>query len=250
MTADISLSQETHFLTTLDGQRIAYSHDKGGHRRAIILAHGYFNNKDTFLFRQIADMLIEKFDVIRFDFRGHGQSSGWFSWTAKESNDLKCVLNYASQRYPKVGVLAFSLGGAIAIVEASVNPQIQSLMTVSAPASVWRINYHFWKKEMWQDLLLNLGPKGKGKRVRPGFPFDRKIKPIDVVHRIAPRPICFVHGANDWLILPRHSLRLFENARDPKECYILDGTGHAEKIADQAPDRFKRLCLDWFMSSL
>ena len=46
--------------------------------RLLILAHGFFNNKDVYLFKGISKELSEHYDVIAFDFRGHGKSSGAF----------------------------------------------------------------------------------------------------------------------------------------------------------------------------
>lgn len=233
-------------LLTSDEVTVAYRHDRHGHTRVVILAHGFFNNKDTYLFRKIAVMFGSIADVISFDFRGHGQSSGLFSWTALEGQDLRCVVAYAKrQGYRHIGVVGFSLGAAVALVEASQNRDIHSVISVSAPGDFTKIDCHFWEPQMWEDLKLNLGRKGRGKGIRPGNPLLPKIAPLAVVARIAPVPALFVHGAKDWLIRPYHSEQLWAQAGQPKQLVIVPEAGHAEKMFDEQPDEFRDICCGW-----
>ena len=124
------------------------------------------------------------------------------------------------------------------------------MISVSSPYDFWKIDYRFWEKEMLEDLKLNLGAKGKGKGLRPGNPFLPKVRPIDVVAKIAPRPILFIHGRQDWLIHPIHSAKLFRKAKQPKKLVLVDNAGHAEKIYDINPDKFIKICSDWFVQTL
>ena len=234
-----------------DHIKIAYDHYQAGHSKVLIIAPGFYNNKDTYLFKKIAQSFFTQYDIILFDFRGHGKSTGAFEWTASEANDLASVIKYAKeQRYGKIGVMGFSLGAAISLIEASHNQDIDTLIIVSAPFDFWKINYHFWKPEMIADLKLNLGPKGRGKSIRPGHPFNKKIKPIDIVDQISPIPVLFIHGQKDWLISYRHSIRLYKKAIRPKELVIIPDAGHAEKIYDSNPEIFEDICLRWLEKTL
>ena len=199
----------------------------------------------------LAESLKEHFDVISFDFRGHGKSSGLFGWTSREQRDLEAILKYTKeQKYERIGVLGFSLGAAVALIEASKNRDIHSVVAVSAPYDFWKINYHFWEPDMLEDLKLNFGFKGVGKGVRPGNPFAAKIKPLDIVAKVSPTPVLFIHGSNDWLIKPEHSEKLFQQAKEPKRLNIISGAGHAERIYDTHPKEFLRLCVGWFDKTL
>ncbi|MGA2775379.1 MAG: alpha/beta fold hydrolase [Candidatus Omnitrophota bacterium] len=236
---------------TEDGKRIALIHVKGGFSKVIIIAHGFYNNKDTFLFRGITEAFSKEYDVIVFDFRGHGKSSDVFTWTAREQKDLRAIIVYAKDnRYTKIGVIGFSFGAAIAMIEASHHQNIDSLIAVSAPADLRSINYHFWEKDMWEDLKLNFGIKGQGKGVRLGSLSLEKIRPIDIVDKISPTPVLFVHGEKDWLVKPNHSQRLFEKAKNPKALTIIKDGGHAERMFDVFPDQFMKICLDRFRKTL
>lgn len=239
-------------ITTVDKHKISVSELRRDQEVAIIVAHGFYNNKDTHLFKSISEMFFNHYDTFTFDFRGHGKSSGFFSWTAYEPTDLRAVVSYVGKLgYKKIGLIGFSLGAATALIEASQNSQIDSVVAVSAPYDFWQINFHFWEPEMVKDLKLNLGHKGKGKGVRPGNPFLPKIKPIDAVaERVNLAPILFVHGQNDWLIKPNHSDELYKKAKEPKEIVRMNGVGHAEKIFDDQPAEFEKICVDWFSKTL
>ncbi len=238
-------------LHTEDGERIALRHYRRDYPGVIIIAHGFYNNKDTVLFEAIAEAFNRHYDVITFDFRGHGKSSGLFSWTSQEPRDLRAVVAYAKKKeYAKVGVMGFSLGASTTLIEAAQSPGIHSVIAVSAVSDFNKIDARFWEPDMLEDLKINIGKKGRGKGVRPGNPFLPKIRPLDVVDKIAPRPVLFVHGEKDWLIKPSHSKMLFERARDPKALEIIEGAGHAERIFDAFPDRFEALCVDWFRKTL
>jgi len=238
-------------LHTKDQQRIDAVHYQEGFKKAVILTHGFFNAKDAYLFREIAKTLALHYDVVAFDFRGHGKSSGLFTWTAKEGADLQAVINYVKERgYESIGLMGFSLGAAISLIETARNPDIKTLIAVSAPYDFWKIDFNFWKRGMFDDLMLNLGYKAKGKGVRPSHPWQEKMAPIDIVDRISPRSVLFLHGSEDWLINPRHSRKLFDKAKEPKKIIILEKLGHAETMFDQQREMFMTPCIDWFKEHL
>jgi pimeloyl-ACP methyl ester carboxylesterase len=238
-------------IKTADHHRIALNHLRTGHDEAIILAHGFYNNKDAYLFLKMAEEFSRHFDVISFDFRGHGKSSGLFSWTSNECADLKAIIDYAKNHpYKEIGLVGFSLGAAIGLIEAAQNPDVKTVIAVSAPYDFWKIDFCFWKRGMLDDLRLNVGMKGKGKFIRPGNPFLKKVRPVDIVGKLAPRPVLFLHGSEDWLIHSKHSEILYKNAKEPKRLILLEKLGHAETMFDQRPDLFMKTCIDWFNENL
>ncbi len=244
-------SEPDLYVMTEDGKRIAFFHVKGGFSKVVVIAHGFYNNKDTVLFRQMTDAFSKEYDVIVFDFRGHGKSSDVFTWTAHEQKDLRAITSYAKENhYTKIGVIGFSLGAAITLIEASCHQNIDSVIAVSSPADLGRIDFRFWEKDMWRDLMLNFGIKGRGKGVRSGSPALQKIRPRDIVDKISPTPILFLHGEKDWLVKLRHSQFLFYKAKGPKVLTIMKDGGHAERMFDAFPDQFMKICLDRFRETL
>ena len=244
-------SEPDRYVMTEDGKRIAFYHIKGGFTQVVIIAPGFYNNKDTVLFRSMAEHFSRKYDVIVFDFRGHGKSSDVFTWTALEQKDLRAITAYAKEnKYEKIGVIGFSLGAAITLIEASFHQNIDSVIAVSSPSDLGKIDFHFWEKDMWRDLMLNFGIKGKGKGVRSGSLALQKTRPIDVVDKISPTPVLFLHGEKDWLVKLSHSQRLFVKAKEPKALTIMKDGGHAERMFDAFPDQFMKICLDRFRETL
>jgi pimeloyl-ACP methyl ester carboxylesterase len=244
-------SEPDLYVMTEDGKRIAFVHVKGGFSKVVIIAHGFYTNKDTALFKNMTAAFSKEFDVIAFDFRGHGKSSDVFTWTALEQKDLRAVAAYAKEnKYEKIGVIGFSLGAAITLNEASLHQNIDSVIAVSSPMDLGSINYHFWEKEMWEDLKLNVGPKGQGKGVRSGSLSLQKIRPRDIIDKISPTPILFLHGEKDWLVNLRHSQFLFARAKGPKALTVMKDAGHAERMFDAFPDQFMKICLDRFKETL
>jgi fermentation-respiration switch protein FrsA (DUF1100 family) len=86
--------------------------------------------------------------------------------------------------------------------------------------------------------------------MRPGSPALQKTRPIDIVHKISPVPVLFLHGERDWLVKPSHSQRLFDRAKDPKAMTIIEDGGHAERIFDDFPEDFMKICLNRFRETL
>jgi hypothetical protein len=68
--------------------------------------------------------------------------------------------------------------------------------------------------------------------------------PIDVVSRISPTPLLVVHGLADRYLPSEHGEALHAAARDPKELWLVEGFGHAERGATPAlADRLARWIL-------
>jgi len=124
------------------------------------------------------------------------------------------------------------------------------VIAVSAPADLGSINYHFWEKDFWEDLKLNFGIKGRGKGIRSGSLALQKIRPRDIVDKISPTPVLFLHGEKDWLVKLSHSQLLFYKSKDPKALTIIKDGGHAERMFDAFPGQFMKICLDRFRETL
>ena len=238
------------YLLTSDNQKIHYDQFKADHRKVIIIAHGFFNSKQAVLLKQFAAALINLYDVILFDFRGHGKSRGVFYWTSKEYLDLISIVDYASIHYEKVGLIGLSLGAATSIIAASKTSKINSIVAVSAPVEFEKIDYHFWKLNIKNDLFYNLFGEGKkGKGVRPGPFWFKKEKPLEVVKKTV-TPIFYIHGDADWVIRYRHSEVLYKNTVAKKKLSIIKNGPHAEYLFLEHKDEVLRLIREWFEETL
>jgi pimeloyl-ACP methyl ester carboxylesterase len=226
-----------------------YGRGRGG--RAAIICPGFFQSKDTATFRRMCVALASsspsELDIVAMDFRGHGRSSGFFTFSAREGADLEAVVEWARREYDQLGVIGFSLGGAVAINTLARHPTAaRSLVAVSAPSSFGEIEFKFSTAE-----AIRTGWRGleRGAGCRPGYPLLPKVAPVESVLKCG-MPKLFVHGTNDPIVGAQHSYRLFAAAPEPRRLEIFEGGGHAEDLFRQEPERFIRLVGSWLEDTL
>ncbi len=238
-------------LITSDKHTVAFAHYARGHDTVVIIAHGFYNSKEALVLRQLAEALTDTRDVFMFDFRGHGESSGLFTWTSTEAEDLKAVLDYLDSRYAKKGIVAFSIGGSVSINLLSKYPKADSLICVGTPADFEKIDYHFWeldvKKDFYYTLCSKEGRKGRG--VRPGKFWLPREKPIDRVALLS-IPILYLHGDRDWVVRPWHSRSLYEKTVSRKKLKIIKDGSHAEYLVRDSFDELVSEIKNWFNETL
>lgn len=234
-------------LHTKDNINIAYDHYKAGSDSVIIICPGFFNSSRNRWMRKAAEIVYPEYDVIIFDFRGHGGSSGSYTWSAKEPMDVDAVIDYAkSQKYRHIGILAFSLGAASAVSAVAGRDDVDSMALVSCPYRFNMIDYHFWEPGMLSDLKDNFACGWEGKGARVSNLFMPKKDPIDTITRIKRTPILFIHGDKDWIVKPRHSRKLYAAAPGYKEIEIIEGGLHAERLIEFHEETMRKLITGWF----
>ncbi len=214
------------------------------------MAHGFFNSKESLLLKELGSAIHDRYDVLLFDFRGHGRSAGLFYWTAKEHLDLEAVIEYAGRHYKHLGLVGFSLGAATSLIAAGRTEKIDSLIAVSCPTEFERIDYRFWELDVETDIVYNLIGNGRfGKGVRPGPFWLPKEKPVNVVSRLSV-PVCYIHGEADWLIKPWHSLKLFEKTHAEKQLTMIPKGPHAEYLVRNNRTQMLGAVRRWFERTL
>ena len=234
-------------LRTSCGVQISIRQEHISSDKVIVISPGFFQSKETKTFRAIEVDLLKYFDVISMDYRGHGKSGGLYTFSAREVEDLKVVLDHARKNHKMVGVLGFSYGGTTALIEQSIYRNIDSLICVSSPMASDKIEFKWWLPRS-----LKLGMKGLewGAGARIGNPFLKKVKAIDIVDTLSPMPLFFIHGDQDPTVGYRHSEGLFSKAKEPKRLEVISKASHAEEIYRQYPDQFIKLVADWFEQTL
>lgn len=233
------------FLQTEDNIKIAINHYDKGRDFVVIIAHGWYMCKDSTVFKAMSEDFFRNHDVITMDFRGHGKSSGFYTFTANESTDLKTVINYAKQRYSKIGLVGFSLGAAISIIHTAKYNDIDSLIAISAPVSFDKIENHFFRKEAFIPMFKKF-ELWRSLSIRPGNLLLKKINPIDIIHKIDSAPILFMTGGNDPTVHPWHSQKLYDKAHEKKSLTVFKDNFHAEDLYINSREKFMSVCRDWF----
>lgn len=243
------MGRDAHTVLTPDHVRISldlYHH--GARETVLIICPGFFQSKDTPTFRRLSQALAREHHVIAMDFRGHGRSGGWYTFSAQEGLDLEAVLRWARERYERIGLVGFSLGAAIMIQTVSrVRERVQSLIAVSAPCAFESIELKWWTPDAVRTGLHGLEP---GAGCRPGPLWLPKLDPLACVPRLAPVPILFIHGTRDAIVGVDHSRRLYAAASEPKRLEILEGGSHAEALFRDGSEDFCRLVSGWWADTL
>ncbi len=238
-----NIAMKEIFLNTCDNIKIAINHHKTGHKEVIVLVHGWFMTKDSKAFRLMVKEFKNDFDVISMDCRGHGRSSGFYTFTAKEVEDLRTVVNYAKGQYEKIYLIGFSLGGGLVLIHQALENNVDKIISVSSYHSFEKIENHMWKKEAWIPTLKKIELK-RWFSIRPSCIIRGKIKPIDIVEKIN-IPTLFIAGEKDPTVYYWHTKSLYDKAVCEKKFELFKNGKHAEDLYLEEPERFMELCKDF-----
>jgi dienelactone hydrolase len=166
-------------------------------------------------------------NVLLFDYRGCGASDpGPQSLGHYELNDAQAALQYIRDRLPEaqIGCIGYSMGAAVAILLTSTDSAIRALV-VDSPFATMRdvVAAAYQRHRLPARPLLHLCDALS--RWWYGYSFA-DVRPLDVISRIAPRPLFMLHSSRDRVIPLEHSQRLFAAAGEPKELWLLDEVPH------------------------
>ena len=232
-------------IQTSDHVELALNLYETGHKEVLIIAPGWCMTKDSKAFAEMADEFSKTYDVISFDFRGHGRSKGWYTFTARELFDLAAVVDFAKTKYEKINLMGFSLGGGIALIFAAFYPFLSKLIAVSAYCDFDKIENCMWKKEAWSETFRKF-ELGRFLSIRP-YPLPlKKVKPIDVVKYVNV-PTLFIAGKHDPTVKPWHTETLWKNAMCEKEFKLYKDGRHAEDLFLHFKKEFVEDCNNWLI---
>ncbi|HJT58844.1 MAG TPA: alpha/beta hydrolase [Ktedonobacteraceae bacterium] len=167
-------------------------------------------------------------NVLAFEYYGHGAEVGTqVTLGYREINDFLGAVAYAKERAPqtRLGVVAYSMGAAVAIMAAARNEDVEAIVADSAFATQWGVvDYNFRRAVRvpsapftWvADYLLGW---------RAGYHFHQ-VEPLRDIARIAPRPILIIHGGKDSIVSPADASLLYSAAGEPKELWFEPGADH------------------------
>ena len=211
----------------------------------LVFCHEYLS--DRWSYQAYADRLRDQgFDLFTFDFRNHGRSASDptyhpLQWvTDHEVNDLRAALAYLRSRPDHdpagFGLFGISRGGGTALVVAADEPDVWGVITDGAfPTRGTMLAYILRWAEIYvrRETLRKLLPLwllnylGWITRVRSEKRLHCRFPDVEqAVARIAPRPWLLIHGEKDAYIGPEIARRLFEEANDPKEIWIVPRAKH------------------------
>ncbi|MFC9895994.1 alpha/beta hydrolase [Nocardia sp. NPDC127579] len=210
--AVLGLEYEELFLPTDDGEQVHAwwlpARQSIGH---ILFAHGNAGNIGDRV--PIYALLTEAgFDVLAFDYRGYGRSTGRPSerGTYRDARAARrALLDRPGVDPNHVVYLGKSLGGGVMLELATAHPP-RGLILMSTFTGI-------------RDAARSVYPLLPAAFVPNAYPSLRRIRSLRV-------PVLIMHGDQDELLPLRHARRLFEAAPEPKQLEIFPGAGHNDLI--------------------
>ena len=216
-------------------------------KATIVFCHGVMGSMDPDL--RYAPWFHERgYNVLMFDFRGHGRSGGdHISWGYHERQDLLGAIDYLHSRgIHRVGVMGFSLGGAVAMITAPQSPAIRAVVSDGGFAQV-RKAIEGGLRTRYNLRLLHIPLSTLIVRLA-GWRLGRDLSeadPIRWVSQISPRALLIIHGGQDPYVPTADARRLYEQAGEPKELWIVPEAGHRE-VDLRRPEEYRERVLGFF----
>ena len=164
--------------------------------------------------------------VLALRLRGAGGSEGDFSlggWRSDIGAGLAALREVHDVR--GTWIAGFGTGGGLAICAGAVDPLVEGVAALAAPA-----DFDDWAGHPRRLLQHS---REIGIISSPGFPPQpelwsrelRDIRPIAFASTLAPRPLLMVHGFDDELV-PHFDARVLADAHGSAELRIVSGAGH------------------------
>ncbi len=241
--ADYSMEYEEIELITEDGIEISAWFIPAIDRtnKTVILGHGYPFEKGNILV--IAPFLHEKFNLMLFDFRYFGKSSGKYTTLGyKEQKDIDAVIEYLDKKHQKIGVFGFSLSASTALM--SENEEIKAIVADSPYASL-----SLMIRDVYSVFLFTLPFEFMTQiyaKLFLGINIDEK-SPLKSISQ-KDTPILLIHGSKDSQINVKHSY-LLKNHSKTAELWIVDNADHGQAYFTAGKEYEKRV-LEFFEKHL
>lgn len=163
-------------------------------RAAVVFAHPLPTHGGTMhtkaVFQGSKGLLRIGCAVLRFNFRGVGQSAGTFDEGPGEMDDFRAAIDFIAARYPGLPIWAagFSFGSWIALETGAADPRVSVLIGVAPPVS--REGY------TWNHIFTTEKPK------------------------------FLVQGDLDELCPLKEAWAFYAKLKEPKEMVVVDGANH------------------------
>lgn len=207
------------------------------------------------------------YDILAFDFRGHGQSEcppGYTprQWvTDRDLDDMRGAAAFAEAWLeqhgypPELGAFGISRGACAALLIAHENPRIAAIVcdgafstdsTIEYFMKRWayifarvRVVYENHPPVFWRFLRWSMFHVAR-REFNCRFPSVRK-----AIQRMTPRPIFFIHGEKDSYLPVEQSCKLYALAGQPKYLWVALGARHNQAVV-RHPDLYATLTLRFF----
>jgi pimeloyl-ACP methyl ester carboxylesterase len=166
------------------------------------------------------------FDVIAYDSRAHGESSGDFcTYGFFEKRDLHRVIDGIEGG--SIILIGTSLGAAVALQEAALDNRVTAVIAAETFSDIRTVAAErapfFFTPQIIERAFRMAEQQGH---------FDiNAVSPVAAAAQIR-IPVLIVHGADDTDTPPDHSRRVFAALAGPKRLIIVPGAHHNQSLRE------------------
>jgi uncharacterized protein len=212
----------------------------------VLLFHGVSDNR-TGMTGQATLLLSHGYSVVMMDARAHGESGGdmaTFGWL--ERRDTGAIIDALDSRESPHALFALgsSMGAAIALQSAAVERRIAGVVAESSFSDLREVTYDYaglhWSPWLGKTLfrpgtwtVISTAQK------EGGFSVEEVSPEKSVAAR--PFPVLLICDGSDHIIPCRHTRRIFNAAKGPKELWVVAGADHASAIGAEPAEYEKRV---------
>lgn len=200
--------------------------------KGIIFVHGFTGNKDRNFIPKLSKELSKKYNVLRFDFSGNGESEGKFEdqCYSKYVEELKKAIDFMKKKEnKKICLIAHSLGTNISVLEEEKYKNINKLILI-APAIYVKV-----RKISKFPLLQYFITLFKGnveftdswnekRKLKKKFFWERIIYQIPGYLKNVKKPILMILAEKDKVIKLDDSMKLCKKYNI--KCKVVKNSGH------------------------
>jgi uncharacterized protein len=220
----------------------------------IVVLHGVSDNR-TGNIGHAEFLLRNRYSVVMMDSRAHGKSGGsmaTYGWL--ERHDTVAVVDAltATENVRHVGALGVSMGAAISLQSAAIDPRIVAVVAEDPFADLREVTYDYGGLHLTPMLGKTLFRPASIVAIREmgsvgGFSPD-DVSPEKAVASRA-FAVLILCGTQDYVIPCRHAERVYNAAIGPKELWEVPGASHAAALG-HAPQEYEARSIAFFQRYL
>jgi dipeptidyl aminopeptidase/acylaminoacyl peptidase len=234
--ADLGVPHESLETRTRDGLRLLAWYLPGTRPAAVVVSGGHRGRAGDVLGISVA-LQRAGFHVVVYGWRGTpGSDPAAHTLGVFERRDLQAAVDAVEARLGDipVGLLGYSLGGAVSIVVAADDQRVRAVVADSAFSDPAAVLADGVERVLRVPGAVLTAPVAAVMAYRTGARLA-DFSPLRAVARIAPRPLLLIHGERDVAVTPRHAQDLYHAAREPRDLWVVPDASHVGAyFADRA----------------